>query len=160
MLKSKNVNDEISKDSPSAKTRKNIGMPCMLRFNTSTPTATCVARKRRAKYVYSINIGKILYNFSLKENNFQRHGKFKGQLCLNGWRSLEGDSNQVNPGKRLQKFPFSAKYLLMFRVKSIALLKRTYLLAATVQSKTRKLEIRGHFFHESANTDMFISACN
>ena len=26
MLKSKNVNDEISKDSPSAKTRKNIGM--------------------------------------------------------------------------------------------------------------------------------------
>ena len=43
------------------------------------------------------NIGKILYNFSLKENNFQRHGKFKGQLCLNGWRSLEGDSNQVNP---------------------------------------------------------------
>lgn len=54
MLKSKNVNDEISKDSPSAKTRKNIGMPYMLRFNTSTPTATCEARKRRAKYVYSI----------------------------------------------------------------------------------------------------------
>ena len=27
MLKSKNVNDEVSKDSPSVKTRKNIGMP-------------------------------------------------------------------------------------------------------------------------------------
>ena len=27
MLKSKNVNDEVSKDSHSVKTRKNIGMP-------------------------------------------------------------------------------------------------------------------------------------
>ena len=88
------------------------------------------------------------------------HGKFKGHLCLNGCRSHEGDSNQVNPNKRLQKYPFSAKYLLMFRVKSIILLKRTYLLAGTVQSKTRELEIPGHFFHERANTDMFVSAGN
>ena len=57
MLKSKNVNNEVSKDSPSVKTRKNIGMPdgqLHAQIYTSAPTATCVARKRPVCRVWPV----------------------------------------------------------------------------------------------------------
>ena len=58
MLTSKNVNDEVTKDSPSVKTRKNIGMPdgqLQAQIYTSTPTATCVARKRPVCKVWQVH---------------------------------------------------------------------------------------------------------